>query len=512
MRRLLSFLIVLAVLVLAGVAAVVVWRTHLNPARTPAEAESPALSQPASQTATSSQGPETVSDPAADILPPFSVEEPETVFVLDLTPAAEPPSIEDVPAFAPAEPSLAASLPDRVLGLDVSAHQGSIDWTTAAVNLSFAFIRTGYRTYGYSGTVMPDPYYTVNLAGARAAGLDVGVYFFSQAITEAEAVEEAEFVLQRLAGTALELPIVFDFEYISGVSGRLEGARLSVDAATDICLAFCRRIEQAGFTAMVYSNKLMLENRLDAGRLASEFPIWLSHWDTTQTDYQGDYDYLQFTSTGVVAGVDGDVDLDFRYHMIPDQVGTVRAESAASGSILLTWDKLPGVWGYRVYRQTGDGWEQAAQLTGASRTQWTDDELEAGRTYTYRVRALSICQGQVWQGPASESIHASPGGAEIAFYSIVADTGRLQLSRTSDDAWLLRAFELENLEGVQVCAAVYDSEGQQLFMTSGTIFDAQTILTLPQNGDESCVYVYLLDPDALAPVAKSTMVSLADQS
>ena len=186
------------------------------------------------------------------------------------------------------------------LGVDVSKWNGVIDWQRAkAEGAEFAIIRVGYRGYGVAGSLAEDPYYKQNIEGALKAGIPVGVYIFSQAITEKEAIEEANYILERICDYKITLPVVFDYEYTgsNGTDGRLYQANLSVEAATDICKAFLKTVKNAGYTPMLYANKYMLTNKLDAEEIEEDYRIWLAHY-TTQTDYAGLYDFWQFTSDG----------------------------------------------------------------------------------------------------------------------------------------------------------------------------------------------------------------------
>lgn len=191
-------------------------------------------------------------------------------------------------------------------GIDVSSWQGNINWSkVAAAGVEFVIIRAAYRTYGSSGALYKDSYFASNIAGAKAAGLKVGVYVFSQAITKAEAVEEADYLISLVKGYDIDLPLVFDFEYVSG--GRLTSS-LGKRVSTDICLAFCSRVESAGYDSMVYANASTLNGCL----YPKEFSrVWLAHY-TSKTSYSGsDYEYWQCSGSGSVNGISGDVDLDF---------------------------------------------------------------------------------------------------------------------------------------------------------------------------------------------------------
>ncbi len=199
-------------------------------------------------------------------------------------------------------------------GIDVSYYQNNLvdsrtlDWDAVkADGVEFVFVRVGYRGYGSAGKLQEDTYYKENIQGALDAGLIVGVYMFSQAITEEEAREEARFLMDRIGTYNVTLPLVMDYEYAGGSTGRLQAANLSKQAATDICHAFVDEAAQSGYQAMVYANKYFLYNQLHAGELDT---VWLSHY-ISQTDYTGDYDFWQFTSQGAVDGITGRVDLNF---------------------------------------------------------------------------------------------------------------------------------------------------------------------------------------------------------
>ena len=201
-------------------------------------------------------------------------------------------------------------------GIDVSKYQGDIDWEKAkAAGVEFAFIRVGYRGYGASGNFGADTYYDHNMQGAIAAGIPVGVYFFSQATTQEEAIEEANYILERIGNYNISMPLVMDFEYASasgGQTGRLYDAKLSQQDATNVCLAFCDTIKASGYTPMVYANLTMLEKGLYADQIQANYDIWLANY-TNETSYTGLYSFWQYTSKGTVDGINGSVDCNFWY-------------------------------------------------------------------------------------------------------------------------------------------------------------------------------------------------------
>lgn len=192
-----------------------------------------------------------------------------------------------------------------VYGIDVSSWQGTINWTkVAGAGVDFVFIRAAYRGTA-SGTLNTDGRFLDYINGAKAAGLLVGAYIFSQAVTAEEAVEEAEYLLELVRDYEIDLPLVFDLEHYSG--GRFSNADLSKREVTDLCLAFCERIERAGYQSMVYANPSMLNHDMFPEELGR---LWLANY-TKQTSYTGrHYEYWQCSDIGDIDGISGYVDLD----------------------------------------------------------------------------------------------------------------------------------------------------------------------------------------------------------
>lgn len=216
---------------------------------------------------------------------------------------------------------LTYSVPSSVysVGVDVSKWQGDIDWAKVkACGIDYAFIRLGYRSNEPAGNIGLDPYFEQNIKGAKAAGLRVGVYFFSQATNVAEAREEAAFCMRYLKNHSLDLPIVMDYEFSN--NGRLNQAydttdpnkKLNPQRAADVCLAFCDMVESYGYASMVYANQNMLTTYVDGARLSRETNIWLARYSTSNA-YPNAYQFWQFTSKGYVDGIKGNVDLNFRF-------------------------------------------------------------------------------------------------------------------------------------------------------------------------------------------------------
>lgn len=194
------------------------------------------------------------------------------------------------------------------VGIDVSKWNGDIDWDRVRrAGVEFAVIRAGYRG-SLTGSLVEDPYFVTNMRGAAASGMPVGVYFFTQAVNEVEAVEEASAVIRLVREYELEYPIFIDTEGAGG-SGRADG--LDVETRTLVCEAFCRTVENAGYRAGVYGSRNWYNNNLHADRL-EDYCIWLAEYRSYPI-YQGSYQMWQYTSEGSVDGISGNVDMDISY-------------------------------------------------------------------------------------------------------------------------------------------------------------------------------------------------------
>ena len=194
------------------------------------------------------------------------------------------------------------------MGIDVSKWNGNIDWTAVRNSgVSYVIIRCGYRG-STGGSLIEDPTYRKNIKGAKAAGLQVGVYFFTQAINEVEAVEEASMVLNLISGQGVTLPVYLDVE-ASG--GRADG--IGKDMRTRVCKAFCQTIQNSGYKAGVYANKTWFTSYINTASLTN-YKIWLAQYAATPTYTATRYDMWQYSSKGSVAGISGNVDMNIRYN------------------------------------------------------------------------------------------------------------------------------------------------------------------------------------------------------
>ena len=200
---------------------------------------------------------------------------------------------------------------EAIPGIDVSEFQGEVDWQQVKDSgMEFAILRVGFRGYGASGKLVADKYFAQNLAGAQAAGLKIGVYFFSQAVNMDEAREEAQFVLDALDGCRLDYPVVFDWERITnGDNARTDG--LSGKAVTLCAKAFCDTVAAAGYTPAVYFNQTLGYLSLELETL-QQYPFWLASYSSKPGFYYH-FDMWQYTAKGRIPGIQGDVDLNLSF-------------------------------------------------------------------------------------------------------------------------------------------------------------------------------------------------------
>lgn len=194
-------------------------------------------------------------------------------------------------------------------GVDVSEHQGYINWDAVAKDgISFAFVRVGNRGLT-TGKLSQDEYFEYNAKAADQAGLKVGAYFFSQATTEEEAREEADFVIERLQGRNITYPVAYDHERLADTPGRADD--LSPEQMTKNAAAFCARIQEAGYTPMIYgSMKDLLRYNLPD---LAHYNIWLAQYNVNAPTFNQYFSIWQYSNTGSVSGIDGNVDMNIQF-------------------------------------------------------------------------------------------------------------------------------------------------------------------------------------------------------
>lgn len=232
-----------------------------------------------------------------------------------------------------------------IAGIDVSYHQGSIDWNKVkASGVQFVILRAGYRAYG-SGSMAQDSRFAEYYKGAKNVGLKVGAYFYSQATTPQEAVEEANKTLSIINGCSFEMPVAFDYEYANdkygNCVGRLYNANLSKAQKTACARAYCDTIRAAGYSTMIYANAGWCEKELNTAALRKDYQIWMARYNTyTYKEskdkgqrYGGQIDFWQCSDNAKINGINTAVDFDYWYQ-------------PASGSIV--YDQSLQRWVYAI--------------------------------------------------------------------------------------------------------------------------------------------------------------------
>ena len=226
----------------------------------------------------------------------------------EIDPAKEDTAVKD--AALDSEGSTAVKQAENArFGIDVSKWNKEINWTQIArEGVDFAIIRAGYRGSS-SGSLVVDPYFEQNIKGALENDIDVGIYFFTQAVNEREAVEEASIVLKLVQGYDITYPIFIDTE---GAGGTGRADELSVADRSEVCQAFCETVRSGGYIAGIYASKNWLNNRLDITKFSGDNIIWLAEYRDTPT-YGGTYGMWQYTSSGRISGIEGRVDFNLCY-------------------------------------------------------------------------------------------------------------------------------------------------------------------------------------------------------
>lgn len=291
----------------------------------------------------------------------------------------------------------------KVYGIDVSYYQGNIDWKKVKNSgVEFVIIRVGYRGYGSAGTLVEDPKFKTYLDGATKAGLKVGVYFYTQAITTAEAQAEAKFVLDRIKGYSLQMPVYYDIESVDYDTGRLDSAGLSKAQKTALCTAFCDTIIKSGYSAGVYANYTWLNYYIDGAGLGKKYPIWLAHY-TSNTNYDQRMDMWQYSGSGTVSGISAYTDVNVWYSgKLPLYVSDLISVANTSTSNSFAWNGAPDATGYEVYQGTSPSDPNKKKIGDTKNTYFTNSNKSTGTMYKYMVRAYSDASGKRVYGDYSD--------------------------------------------------------------------------------------------------------------
>ena len=312
-------------------------------------------------------------------------------------------------------------------GIDVSEWNGSINWRKVkSSGVTFAFIRAGGRYYG-SGAYFVDSKFAENVKNATAAGIDVGAYFYSQAINATEARQEAAYTLNIVSSYNLTLPIVMDYEYAweGGLTGRLYNAHLSKSAATTVINTFCSTVEASGYVGMLYASKSVITDDMKITSINNKYPIWNAQYndsDTlTYTDngltsgkkytymvrgyhklntgtvygaYSQEYSCTATYAEAVTASTDPEPPI---FDTAPDMPAQAAIADRTSSSINVRWSKISGVTGYFVYKyNTSTGkYDRIARCIGDESRSYNFTGLSPATTYKFGVRAYYEYNGVI---------------------------------------------------------------------------------------------------------------------
>ncbi len=205
-----------------------------------------------------------------------------------------------------ADGAIATTVNGSTFGIDVSRHNGNIDWNAVkASGVDYVIIRCGYRGSA-TGVLIQDENFIKNIKGASAAGLKVGIYVFSQAVNEVEAVKEASLAVSLAKGYNLTYPIFIDTESSGGRADKIDKA-----TRTAVVNAFCQTVAAGGYKPGIYASKTWFEDKLNMGAIGN-YKIWLAQYSAAPT-YKGRYDMWQYSSKGKISGIKGNVDLNYSY-------------------------------------------------------------------------------------------------------------------------------------------------------------------------------------------------------
>lgn len=276
------------------------------------------------------------------------------------------------------------------VGIDVSAHQGSINWAAVkASGVEFAMIRCGFRGNSQGG-IFQDAYFKSNIQGAVNNGIFVGIYFYSTAVNEEEALQEAAWVVNTIKSYRITYPVAYDFEDF----GKYRCAGVSGEQATSNAIAFLNYVKSAGYSPMMYANKNDISNRFNRGRLGS-YKFWLAHY-TSNTNYTGKYQMWQYTSNGSVNGISGRVDMNIAYFRFSAVAEPKHTHDFEHGSIIKTSDSKAATCtqsGIKYIRCAGcsESKKEVIPALGHSFGAWTVSVKPTTETEGTEVRKCKTC-------------------------------------------------------------------------------------------------------------------------
>ena len=314
-------------------------------------------------------------------------------------------------------------------GIDVSWWQAQgkkttlLDWSKIHdAGIDFAFVRVASRD-SKDGSVYEDTAADSHIKAALKNNVNVGLYVFSQALTEKEAQEEAELLLKQIKkyGWDVTLPLVIDRE--NGSYNRLVGGKLSKTKETAICQAFADTVAKAGYQASVYASYAWVKSYINTDKLEN-CGIWIARYNNTTTsnsksgtayaDVPYDYDFWQYSSTAKVDGYSGSLDTNFWYKDTSIKTTGLKASAqSASGPVTLSWSKASeDVAGYRIYRYDEEQ-DKYVYLKSTKNLNYTDENVSSGTTYQYKVRCYWKIGGKNYYGKYSPVVSVTTPPAKV---------------------------------------------------------------------------------------------------
>lgn len=278
-------------------------------------------------------------------------------------------------------------------GIDVSEFQGTVNWKKVkASGVNCVIIRVGGRGYG-SGDIYADVKFDTNMKGAIAAGLQVGVYFYTQAVSTKEAIAEADYCVKKAKKYNVTLPIYMDIEGVDYDEGRLDKKNYNKTQMTNLVKAFCNRIASYNYTPGVYANKYWLEDKINGAGLAKLYSVWLAHFNST-TGYNGEFSAWQYSSVGKVPGISGTVDLDKFFLNAPRTPTNLKVvENETIYQAKATWTRSAEAYKYQLvrYDEANKKWISVGTTTKNSMIL---TNLSQNTTYKYKIRAYKYLNGK----------------------------------------------------------------------------------------------------------------------
>ena len=298
---------------------------------------------------------------------------------------------------------------EKIYGIDVSKWQGTVDWESVKkAGIEFAILRIGYRASA-TGKLCVDQYFDANMKGAKEAGIHLGVYFYTQAISNAEAKEEAQFVLNQLKSYPgyLSYPVFFDIE--NTATDRMGKAKVTTTLRTSMTKEFCDTVKSAGYVPGVYASFNYFLNCLNVSEL-EQYELWLARYSNTPS-YQGklfpnDYSMWQYSSTGRVDGIAGNVDMNVYYRKsVPEIPSGLKQTESLDSEIVLSWEPTAYTDGYQIVCMDGDGNKLTTAKTSVPEYRLT--QLTNGENRKFKVRGYSVNRdGTYMYGKFSSEISA----------------------------------------------------------------------------------------------------------